>query len=178
MRRAVVVVSVLALAAAVSAPLLRPAFERARLLYQLAVASPPTRLRNPVDGAPARAVVNTWAAPRSGGRRHEGIDIFAPIDTPVVSTTRGLVTQVGTNSLGGQVVWILGPGLESHYYAHLNRFADIHRGDIINAGDVVGYVGRTGNARGTPFHLHYGIYHRGKAQNPYPRLINASVEHR
>ena len=178
MRRVVVALSVLALVAVASGPALRPAFERARLLYRLAVDSPPAHLRNPVDGPSARVVVNTWAAPRSGGRRHEGVDIFAPIDTPVVSTTRGLVTHVGTNSLGGQVVWILGPGLESHYYAHLNRFAAIHRGDIVNAGDVVGYVGRTGNARGTPFHLHYGIYRRGKAENPYPRLISESVEHR
>jgi murein DD-endopeptidase MepM/ murein hydrolase activator NlpD len=166
----------LALFVVVAAPVLRPGFERMRLLYRLTLDSPPTHLRNPVDGAPSRAVVNTWAAPRPGGRRHEGIDIFAPRDTPVVSTTRGLVTYVGTNSLGGQVVWILGPGLESHYYAHLNRFADIHRGDIVNAGDVVGYVGRTGNARGTPFHLHYGIYRRGKAENPYPRLVSGSAQ--
>jgi murein DD-endopeptidase MepM/ murein hydrolase activator NlpD len=174
MRRRAVILSVLALIAVVSAPALRPAFERARLLYGLAIDPPPTQLRNPVDGASSRAVVNTWAAPRPGGRLHEGVDIFAPRDTPIVSTTRGLVTKVGTNSLGGQVVWILGPGLESHYYAHLDRFADIHRGDIVHAGDLIGYVGRTGNARGTPFHLHYGIYRRGKAENPYPRLISGS----
>jgi murein DD-endopeptidase MepM/ murein hydrolase activator NlpD len=117
-------------------------------------------------------MVNTWGAQRPGRRRHEGVDIFAPRDTPVLSTTRGLVTHVGTNTLGGQVVWILGPGFESHYYAHLDRFAEIHRGDIVNAGDVIGYVGRTGNAGGTPFHLHYGVYHHGKAQNPYPRLTS------
>ena len=170
-KRVPLILVVLALVAFVSAPVLRPAFERVRLLYRLTIDSPPSHLRNPVNGASSRGVVNTWAAPRPGGRRHEGIDIFAPRDTPVVSTTRGLVTHVGTNPLGGQVVWILGPGLESHYYAHLDRFADIHRGDIVNAGDVVGYVGRTGNARSTPFHLHYGIYRHGKAQNPYPRLI-------
>jgi murein DD-endopeptidase MepM/ murein hydrolase activator NlpD len=115
--------------------------------------------------------VNSWATSREGGRHHEGIDIFAPSDTPVRSATRGLVTRVGTNRLGGQVVWVLGPGLESRYYAHLNRFADVHRGDIVSAGDTLGYVGRTGNARGTPFHLHYGVYRHGKAENPYPRLV-------
>src|SRR4051812_5476985 len=100
MRRVAVMLSALALLVVVSAPVLRPAFERMRLLYRLAMDSPPTHLRNPVDGASSRAVVNTWAAERPGGRRHEGIDIFAPRDTPVVSTTRGLVTKVGTNSLG------------------------------------------------------------------------------
>jgi peptidoglycan LD-endopeptidase LytH len=115
-------------------------------------------------------LVDTWGAARGGGRAHEGIDIFAPRDTPVHSTTRGIVTRVGTNQLGGQVVFVLGPGLESHYYAHLDRFADIKPGDVLQAGDVVGYVGRTGNARTTPFHLHYGIYRRGTPQNPYPRL--------
>jgi peptidoglycan LD-endopeptidase LytH len=172
-KRLALIIAVLTLAGVIAAPFLRPAFERVRLLYQLANASPPAYLRNPIAGVPPRAVVNTWAATRPGGRRHEGIDIFAPRDTPVLSTTRGLVTRVGTNSLGGQVVWILGPGLESHYYAHLDRFADIHRGDIVNAGDVIGYVGRTGNARGTPFHLHYGIYRHGRAENPFPRLTGA-----
>jgi murein DD-endopeptidase MepM/ murein hydrolase activator NlpD len=165
-------VAVLALVGFISAPGLRPAFARVRLLYQLATSAPPTQLRNPVEGVSSGALVSTWGAPRAGGRRHEGIDIFAPRDTPVLSTTRGLVTHVGTNTLGGQVVWILGPGLESHYYAHLARFGDIHRGDIVAAGAVIGYVGRTGNARGTPFHLHYGIYRYGKAENPYPRLAS------
>jgi murein DD-endopeptidase MepM/ murein hydrolase activator NlpD len=171
-RRIALILAVLALVGFISAPALRPALERVQLLYQLSTSAPPTQLRNPVEGVASGAVVNTWGAPRLGGRRHEGIDIFAPRDTPVLSTTRGLVTHVGTNTLGGQVVWILGPGLESHYYAHLDRFGDIHRGDMVNAGDVIGYVGRTGNARGTPFHLHYGIYRHGKAENPYPRLAN------
>jgi peptidoglycan LD-endopeptidase LytH len=163
---------VLALVGFMSAPVLRPAFERVQLLYQLSTSPPPTQLRNPIDAASSRGMVNTWGAPRPGGRRHEGIDIFAPRDTPVVSATRGIVTHVGTNTLGGQVVWILGPGFESHYYAHLDRFAEIHRGDIVKAGDVIGYVGRTGNAGGTPFHLHYGVYRHGMAQNPYPRLTS------
>ena len=151
------------------ASLLRPAAARAWFVWQLAIDDPPVHLINPVAQVSPRRFVDTWGAAR-GDRRHEGIDIFAPRDTPVRSTTRGIVTRVGTNKLGGQVVFVLGPGLESHYYAHLDRFADIKPGDVVQAGDLLGYVGRTGNARTTPFHLHYGIYRRGTAQNPYPRL--------
>ena len=61
-------------------------------------------------------------------------------------------------------------GPEWHYYAHLDSFGTFREGDIVHAGDVLGYVGNTGNARGTPAHLHYGIY-RDAARNPYPRLI-------
>jgi len=90
----------------------------------------------------------------------------------VLSTTRGIVARVGTNTLGGLVVWVIGPGLEWHYYAHLDRYGAFRVGDVIHSGDVVGYVGRTGNARGTPFHLHYGIYRHGVAENPYARLAS------
>ena len=163
-------VLVLALALLPAVSLVRPAAARAWFVWQLATDDPPVHLANPVAQVPARRLANTWGAARADGRRHEGIDIFAPRDTPVRSTTRGIVTRVGTNKLGGQIVFVLGPGLESHYYAHLDRFADIKPGDVVKAGDVLGYVGRTGNARTTPFHLHYGIYRHGAAQNPYPRL--------
>jgi murein DD-endopeptidase MepM/ murein hydrolase activator NlpD len=167
-RSVALIVCVLALVPATQ--LLRPAAERAWFVWQLAVADPPAYLPSPVAQVARGKLADTWGADRGGGRPHEGIDIFAPRDTPVRSTTRGIVTRVGTNKLGGQVVSVLGPGLESHYYAHLERFATIKPGDIVQPGDVLGYVGRTGNARTTPFHLHYGIYHRGTAKNPYPRL--------
>jgi murein DD-endopeptidase MepM/ murein hydrolase activator NlpD len=58
-----------------------------------------------------------------------------------------------------------------HYYAHLERFGEFERGDLVMAGDIVGYVGNTGNARGTPPHLHYGVYAPGVgAINPFPLL--------
>lgn len=82
----------------------------------------------------------------------------------------GLITRIGTNRLGGQTVWILGPGLERHYYAHLNHYGAFREGDRVETGDIIGYTGNTGNARGAPPHLHYGIYARGAALNPYPRL--------
>ena len=78
--------------------------------------------------------------------------------------------RVSTNRLGGQVVWVLGPGGQRHYYAHLDRYADIVDGQRVRPGSVLGYVGNTGNAAGTPPHLHYGIYEAGDAINPYPLL--------
>jgi murein DD-endopeptidase MepM/ murein hydrolase activator NlpD len=125
----------------------------------------------PVAGVRRAQLADTWGAPRSGGRRHEGIDIFAPCGRPVVSATRGLVLEVGENPLGGQVVRVLGPGGSVHYYAHLGRFGGLRGGDRVSPGDTLGYVGDTGNARGTPCHLHYGVYERGGgARNPYPLL--------
>jgi peptidoglycan LD-endopeptidase LytH len=149
----------------------RPIAERAWFVYTLAVQEPAAVLPNPL-ASPRPRFVDSWGNTRSGGRQHQGIDIFAPKDTPVLSTTSGLVMRVGTNSLGGQVVWILGPGLERHYYAHLNRYGAFRAGDRVEAGDIIGYAGNTGNARGGPVHLHYGIYRQGTARNPYPRLAS------
>jgi len=119
---------------------------------------------------PERRLVDTWGGARSNGRTHEGIDIFAPRGTPIQSTTDGIVRKVGENTLGGRVVSIVGPGGSGHYYAHLEDYADIAVGDWVDAGEVIGYVGDSGNAKGTPPHLHYGIYINGSAVNPYPLL--------
>jgi peptidoglycan LD-endopeptidase LytH len=147
-----------------SGPLKRPI-----VALRLAVEEAPKTLALPIGGVPPGALRDTWGAARSGGRRHQGIDIFAPKGTPVRSTTRGLVFRVGWNKLGGNVVWIFGPGRQTHYYAHLDRFGEFEPGDLVMPGDIVGYVGDTGNARGTPPHLHYGVYTPGAgAINPFP----------
>ena len=148
----------------------QPFVEHASFVYTLATQAPASALPNPLASRRVSRFVDSWGNARSGGRRHQGIDIFASKDTPVLSTTSGLVTRVGTNKLGGQVVWVLGPGLERHYYAHLSRYGGFRAGDRVEAGAIIGYAGNTGNARGGPVHLHYGIYHNGTAQNPYPRL--------
>lgn len=145
--------------------------ERPRFVFRLLEAPAPDRVDVPVARVAARDLRDSWGGPRSGGRRHEGIDIFAPRGTPVTAATDGLVWRVGTDPLGGLVVWILGPGRQMHYYAHLDRYADVRGGDHVAAGDVVGYVGTTGNARGGPPHLHYGIYAGGVAIDPYPLLV-------
>jgi murein DD-endopeptidase MepM/ murein hydrolase activator NlpD len=150
--------------------LLEPAIERALYTMRLAAMSRPAVLPVPVAGIRARALRDTWNAARSEGRRHEGIDIFARRGTPVLSTTEGIVTRVGANRLGGLVVWVLGPGGQRHYYAHLDRHADVTAGMRIEAGRLLGYVGDTGNAKGTPPHLHYGVYDTGGAINPFPLL--------
>lgn len=124
-------------------------------------------LPNPLPG---QSLTDTWGAARSQGRTHEGIDIFAARGTPIQSTTQGIVSKVGDNNLGGRVVVVVGPGGAGHYYAHLEDYADISPNDWVNAGDIIGYVGDSGNAKGTPPHLHYGIYLNGSAVNPYPLM--------
>lgn len=142
------------------------------LLYRMELErqAAPMSVAVPVDGVKRSALRDSWHAPRSGGRRHEGIDIFAKRGTPVRATTEGIVLRTSTNGLGGQAVWTLGPGGQRHYYAHLDRFADVRSGQRIVAGTVLGYVGTTGNARRTPPHLHYGIYTRRGPINPFDLL--------
>ena len=131
---------------------------------------PPTALPVPVEGVGPGDLMNTWGASRSEGRSHEGIDIFAPRGTPVISATHGVVVRKGWNRLGGKTVSVFGPSGWSHYYAHLDEWDAPTMGDWVEAGTVLGYVGDTGNAKGTPTHLHYGIYESGGARNPYPLL--------
>lgn len=144
-------------------------FEKPLFALRLVASDAPDRVHVPVAGVARSRLRDSWGAARSDGRSHEGIDIFAPRGTPVVAATRGIVSRVGANVLGGRVVWVMGPGRQMHYYAHLDRIGDVRPGDIVQAGDVLGTVGTTGNARGTPPHLHYGIYANG-AINPYPLL--------
>jgi murein DD-endopeptidase MepM/ murein hydrolase activator NlpD len=122
-------------------------------------------------GVTKTQILNSWGFPRSGGRSHKGVDIFADRGTPVLSATEGIVTRVGTNALGGQVINVLGPGRQTHYYAHLDRYGGFKAGDVVYAGNIIGYVGNTGNARNTPPHLHYGVYDSVHgAINPWPML--------
>jgi peptidoglycan LD-endopeptidase LytH len=123
----------------------------------------------PVEGLTARAVQSEFGAARDAGRReHQGIDIFAPRNTAVVAVADG-TAQSGTNALGGNVVWLRDHGEpRSFYYAHLTRAA-FEGTTRVRTGEVVGYIGNTGNARSTAPHLHFGIYQRG-AIDPLPFL--------
>jgi peptidoglycan LD-endopeptidase LytH len=147
--------------------------ERPLFMARLLLSSPPTEVAVPVAHVTRDSLRDSWGNPRGGGRHHEGIDIFAPRGTPVLASTDGMVWRVGTDGLGGRVVWILGPGRQLHYYAHLDAYADLRSGDPVSVGDRLGIVGTTGNARGGPPHLHYGIYADGGALNPYPLLAPA-----
>lgn len=146
---------------------------RATTLWHIATSSQPASLPVPLRVARPR-LVDSWGAARSGGRTHQGIDIFAPRGTPVTTPVSGLVLRIGENRLGGNVVTVLGPALQVHYFAHLDRFGGFREGDVVRVGDVLGFVGDSGNAKGGPPHLHYGIYAGGRAINPYPMLANRS----
>jgi peptidoglycan LD-endopeptidase LytH len=141
-----------------------------RTLYELSRLAPPDALPVPVDGVAAGEIADTWGEPRGADRRHEGVDIFAGRGTPVRSTTRGVVLRVADRGLGGRQVWVLGPGRQRHYYAHLDDWAaGLQARDVVWPGTLLGTVGDTGNARGTAPHLHYGIYD-GDARDPLPLL--------
>ncbi|HEX2533516.1 MAG TPA: M23 family metallopeptidase, partial [Chitinophagaceae bacterium] len=130
--------------------------------YNLSLTTGPS-LQFPVAG-PAARVGSIWGDPRdAGARNHEGIDIFAPKGTPAVAAADGYITRVNENRLGGLVVWLRPKGKNyTLYYAHLDRQL-VTDGQRVQAGDTVGLVGNTGNARTTPPHLHFGIYASGGA---------------
>lgn len=149
----------------------QPFMAKPRTLWELSRMPPPTAIPVPVQGVAARRIADTFGAPRGTDRTHAGVDIFAPRGTPVFSSTRGIVASVREGGLGGKQVWVLGPGRERHYYAHLDDWAPgLTPGDLVRPGDALGTVGTTGNARGTPPHLHYGIYGRGGAYDPLPLM--------
>ncbi len=117
----------------------------------------------PIPGAGRRNIQSFFGAARSGGQReHQGIDIFSPRGTPVVAAVDGWISSTSPNELGGNVVWLWDPARrQTLYYAHLDRHA-VGAGQRVRKGDVIGYVGNTGNARTTAPHLHFGIYRRGR----------------
>ena len=128
---------------------------------------PEEKINIPIRGLKKSQIANTWGAPRGTDRTHQGQDIFAPRGTPVYSATEGYVWRIGENDLGGNTVWVIGAGGRVYYYAHLDRYAeDLAVGDAVTTDTVVGYVGTTGNAKGTPPHLHFGVYTSGGAINP------------
>jgi murein DD-endopeptidase MepM/ murein hydrolase activator NlpD len=143
-------------------------------IAQLYAAEPDQQLAMPVAGVSKAKVNDSWHAPRSGGeRQHEGQDIFAPRGTPVLSATDGYVVSVAENKLGGRTVSVVGAAGIIYYYAHLDRYADdIGVGNRVTPDTVLGYVGTTGNAAGTPPHLHFGVYSSGGAINPLPLLTD------
>jgi murein DD-endopeptidase MepM/ murein hydrolase activator NlpD len=128
----------------------------------------------PVKGARKKDYdQNAFGAPRVG-HKHKGVDIFATTGTPVLSATDGVVVYTGVLSLGGNVVLVMGPNMKSYYYAHLNEIKAT-RYSYVRQGEVIGTVGKTGNAKNTPAHLHFSISHtlpfKGKFyQDPVPVL--------
>jgi murein DD-endopeptidase MepM/ murein hydrolase activator NlpD len=118
----------------------------------------------PMNGS---AYGDSWGAPRSGGRSHEGVDMLAPMGTPIYAVVSGSV-NFRQNRLGGNAVSLLGDNGNRYYYAHLASYEGVSR--RVNQGDVIGYNGDTGNATGTP-HLHFEVHPGGGlAVNPTPSV--------
>ncbi|HVM09062.1 MAG TPA: peptidoglycan DD-metalloendopeptidase family protein [Acidimicrobiales bacterium] len=119
---------------------------------------------------------DTFGAPRMFGTAyahlHQGTDIFAAHGTPLLACERGVLIRIGSDTLGGTKLWLVGASGTRYYYAHLSAFAEgVVEGKVVAAGDVIGYVGNTGNAATTPAHLHFEVHpNGGPAVNPYPLL--------
>ena len=126
-------------------------------------------------GAPFN-FASTFGAPRMTGTKyehtHQGNDIFATAGTPLYATSRGVIARKAIAVLGGNKLWLVGADGTQYYYAHLSAYADgVEDGSIVEAGQVIGYVGDTGNAKGTPPHLHFEIHPAGgPAIDPFPIL--------
>ncbi|UCC74011.1 MAG: M23 family metallopeptidase [Gemmatimonadota bacterium] len=136
--------------------------------YSITVVVGPS-LQFPVSGRDATAI-GSWYGDRrdAGRRRHEGLDIFARRGTPVLAAADGVVRSTRNNRLGGNVIWLRDRFGQTHYYAHLDSQV-VRGGQQVTAGDTIGFVGNTGNARTTPPHLHFGLYSSGSF-DPYPAL--------
>ncbi len=140
----------------------------------------PARLIIPVEGVQRRNLSDTWGDARSEGRQHEGIDIMAPQGTPVFAAADGRIVKFFDSVRGGTTIYQFDSSERFvYYYAHLSRrAATLHEGDEVRQGDVIAYVGMTGNAP-VP-HLHFEIqrltparnWWQADSMNPYPNLIS------
>lgn len=114
--------------------------------------------------------VDSWGAPRSGGRAHEGVDMIAARGTPIVAIHSGVIQRATASTLGGITLWLRSDAGDEYYYAHMDGYAEgITSGVRVNEGQVIGFNGSTGNAPAHLPHLHFE-YHPGggSAVNPYP----------
>lgn len=134
-------------------------------LLALVGARPANEFVMPVDGLRVSDVANTFGADR-GNRPHDGLDMFAPRHTPVRAATPGFVYRIDDLSLGGLSVTILGDGGLRYFYTHFESVPHaLGEGQYVEVGELIGYVGNSGNAATTPTHLHFGVY-GGAADNP------------
>jgi hypothetical protein len=123
-------------------------------------------------GVSLSSISPNFGDPRDGGARsHEGEDILAPRNDYVVSPTDAVVTSMGTGESAGNYVYTANPGNETFAYMHLDAFAEgLKSGTVLKKGDLIGYVGDTGDAKGGVTHLHFEIRHGRTATDPFPRL--------
>jgi len=134
----------------------------------------------PVEGVDSGDLRDTFSDSRGGGRAHEAIDIMARRGTPVRAVEDGVIQKLFTSAAGGLTIYQFEPsGTFTYYYAHLDRYApQLREGQLVRRGDVIGYVGSTGNASPNAPHLHFAIFRltpeqqwwKGEPVNPYPIL--------
>ncbi len=139
----------------------------------------------PVKGIAASQIPDTYDAPRDGARVHYAQDILAKRGTPVLAADDGAILHIGTNALGGNVIWTTDPTRRfAFYYAHLQKYAKgLHDGQQISRGDVIGYVGTSGNAPKDTPHLHFQVvrivsgkrYSDGPPLNPLPFFTQVGI---
>jgi murein DD-endopeptidase MepM/ murein hydrolase activator NlpD len=117
-------------------------------------------LEVPVGGIKADKLVRSYHDARSGGREHEALDILAPRGTPVVAVEDGTIAKLFVSKAGGNTIYQFDPSQEyAYYYAHLDRYADgIKEGDVVHRGQLIGYVGTSGNAPKDTPHLHFAVF--------------------
>lgn len=142
--------------------------------------APGASLLIPVRGVRPEQLRDTYADPRSGGRVHNAIDIMAPAGTPVLAAADGTIHRLRTGGMGGVTIYQIGQdGRTMYYYAHLQRYAaGIRDGIPVRRGQVIAYVGDTGNAGPGNYHLHFSVgrlpdprrYWDSENVNPYPLL--------
>ncbi|HEY0366313.1 MAG TPA: M23 family metallopeptidase [Pyrinomonadaceae bacterium] len=134
----------------------------------------------PVAGVPPDQLTDTFDDARSEGRVHDAIDIPAAAETPVLAAADGKILKLFHSERGGTTIYQLSASQELvFYYAHLSRYADgLAEGSLVKQGEVIAYVGDTGNAGAGNYHLHFSIavvsdpkrYWEGTNINPYPLL--------
>jgi peptidoglycan LD-endopeptidase LytH len=140
----------------------------------------------PVQGVSVAHIRNSFDETRGSDRKHEATDIIAPKGAPVLAVDDGTIEKLFFSEAGGITLYQFDPTKQySYYYAHLDRYADtIREGMTVKRGDVIGYVGTTGNAPPQTPHLHFGIFKldpdkrwwHGTPLNPYPLLINQAQQ--
>jgi peptidoglycan LD-endopeptidase LytH len=148
-----------------------------------AYVAPGATLAIPVRGVRPEQLRDSYDAPRSGGRLHRAIDIMAPGGTPVVAAADGVIFKLRQGGNGGITIYQLDPdGRTLYYYAHLERYAaGLAEGLPVLRGQVIAYVGDTGNAGRGNYHLHFSVstlrdprrWWEGENTNPYPLLAGA-----
>jgi murein DD-endopeptidase MepM/ murein hydrolase activator NlpD len=154
---------------------------------ELAAPPPPDLMARdlvfPVRGIDPASLADTFTEPRGASRVHNAVDIMAPRGTPVLAVADGTVTRTGSGGAGGTAVYqIDDTGRYAFYYAHLDRLAPgIREGRAVKAGEVLGYVGTSGNAPPNAPHLHFAVYAvggspgGGRPINPFPLWRRAAA---